>query len=236
MPTIQCCSCFKFCVANIQQGTHNKIKTHSIFKCPYNGCGKMFYYYICPFCKRDFNHSVFLRINMTCPFKDCRKVFTYFSCKKCQYDNFIPAATWGAQMEIEEYFCQYCQEKNDVNDVPNLFNFVNLMKANIKQGEAFPFDDPEEDPYDRQIINSLVPSMIYDIPIPQKNMVSYSDNFSGDMSKCVVCLEKERISVFAPCGHRCVCLECGKKICQKMKKCPICKENITGFLERVIDD
>jgi hypothetical protein len=56
-----------------------------------------------------------------------------------------------------------------------------------------------------------------------------------EKSYCVVCLSNEAESVFAPCGHRCVCLDCGKNILNNVKKCPVCKEKIIDFLERVID-
>ena len=109
-----------------------------------------------------------------------------------------------------------------------------------KNGETFKFIDPEIDPFDQNIIDNFIQSKVYQSSqIPKPTFTSFDKSVSRNTkenNKCVVCLEKEKISVFAPCGHRCVCLECGKHIFKNEKKCPLCKVVITDFLEEVIDE
>ncbi len=38
---------------------------------------------------------------------------------------------------------------------------------------------------------------------------------SNQSTLCVICLDKERDSIFYPCGHECVCQTCGKQFMQK---------------------
>jgi hypothetical protein len=39
--------------------------------------------------------------------------------------------------------------------------------------------------------------------------------------ECVVCLERARAVAFLPCGHFCVCSNCG----QRLDECPICRNS-----------
>ena len=39
--------------------------------------------------------------------------------------------------------------------------------------------------------------------------------------ECVVCLQRAREVAFVPCGHFCVCSNCG----QRLSECPICQES-----------
>jgi SWI/SNF-related matrix-associated actin-dependent regulator 1 of chromatin subfamily A len=44
---------------------------------------------------------------------------------------------------------------------------------------------------------------------------------------CCVCKDAAKGAVFKPCGHACVCFECGKQIAgQKKAKCPICRARV----------
>jgi hypothetical protein len=230
MPTIQCPKCNKFCAYEY----NTKIGTNSLIKCPYEKCGKDFYYYICPFCNHDFNSDTYNTINIKCPFQNCNKVYTYFKCKKCLKDNYIENIN-NNNMDCEEINCQYCNEQNDIINLPDKINNVIVKKANITQGEKYTFDNPEEDPYDRQIINSLIQSKIYEIPFSEKNTISSGEKDNHE-KLCVICLNKPIEWILAPCGHKCVCSGCGPIIKDKYQKCPICKEKIIGVLERVIDD
>ena len=229
MPTIQCQKCHKFCCST----NNSKIETHSILKCPYEKCGQKFYYYICPFCHHDFNTLTYTTTNLKCPFQNCNKSFTYFRCKKCNKDNFIENMD-NDMMDCDEINCLFCNEINDIINQPDKNRIVNTKKVYITQGEKIDFDNPEEDPYDRLIINSLIPSKIYEIPFTAS--MNSSDNSE---KKCVICLGKETKFILAPCGHKCICERCGvdeKQIIQKIGRCPICKESIIGALDKVIDD
>ena len=122
-------------------------------------------------------------------------------------------------------------------ETQNYNSNINLKKVDYKNGETFKFIDPEIDPFDQNIIDNFIQSEIYQSSqIPKPTFTSFDKSVSRntkEKNKCVVCLEKEKISVFAPCGHRCVCLECGKRIFKNNKKCPLCEEVITDFLEKV---
>mmetsp|Transcript_19780 Transcript_19780/g.42790 ORF Transcript_19780/g.42790 Transcript_19780/m.42790 type:complete len:133 (-) Transcript_19780:24-422(-) len=44
---------------------------------------------------------------------------------------------------------------------------------------------------------------------------------------CVVCMERKRQVVFAPCGHLVVCLSCG----QGLHACPICRQVMSDRIQ-----
>ena len=232
MPTVQCPSCFKFCSPK----TNIKLKNSSIIKCPYNSCGKNFYYYICPFCKHDFNSNTFSNLNIKCPFKKCNKSFNYFICKFCKNENYIRSDEDKMDLDSEEMICENCKEKNIISNIPGNNINIEVKKANIVQGEKYIFDKPEEDPYDRLIIDNLIKTKIYDIIINKKNN---EDEENKDNKLCVICMVNPIEWILAPCGHKCLCSgpNCGQVYKNdKTKSCPICKEKIIGILERVIDD
>lgn len=229
MPVLQCPKCFKFC--KLENKTNLIIPMLSNLKCPYNSCGATFFYYKCPFCKRDFNHDVFISTNIKCPFTNCQKIFSYNFCNKCGFENIIENKE--NDMDIEENICEKCGEKILFDEKNN--KNINLSKVNITQGEAYFFDNPDEDPYDTEISESMVWSKIYEIPPKIKNE-NEDDNINMECNKCVICLDKPKVSVFVPCGHRCVCFECGTRYQNEFKKCPLCKENSLELLKEVIDD
>ena len=232
MPTVQCPSCFKFC------SPYNdiKLKNNSIIKCPYSSCGKIFYYYICPFCKHDFNSNTYSSLNIKCPFKKCNKSFSYFICKNCQRENYKRSDENKMEIDSEEMTCENCGAKNIISNSPENNIYIEMKKANIVQGEKYIFDKPEEDPYDRLIIDNLIKTKIYDIIINKKNN---EDEENKDNKVCVICMVNPIEWILAPCGHKCLCSgpNCGQIYKNdKTKNCPICKEKIIGILERVIDD
>ena len=196
MQTIQCQKCHKFC----SLVNSNKVETHSVLKCPYENCGQNFYYYICPFCHHDFNTDTYSSINLKCPFQNCNKTFTYFKCKKCAKDNFIENID-NDRMDCDETNCFYCNEINDITNQPDKNKYVNTKKVYITQGEKIEFDNPEEDPHDRLIINSLIPTKIYEIPF---TISMNSTDASENAIQCVICLGKDTKFILAPCGHKCL--------------------------------
>lgn len=42
-------------------------------------------------------------------------------------------------------------------------------------------------------------------------------------------------SVFVPCGHRCVCYDCGMGTFSKYGKCPLCQTKAVALLKKVFD-
>ena len=153
-------------------------------------------------------------------------------------------------MDIEEANCVNCNEKNILENNRTYSSICKLKNIDFKNGENFIFHNPEVDPYDKDIIDNLIKSKVYYInpsQVPKTNFTSndvtlfpINSKDNPKNIKCVICLERDRTSVFAPCGHMCVCLECGKNfmnsIQNEQKRCPLCKGVITDFLEAVIDD
>ncbi|TNV67721.1 hypothetical protein FGO68_gene16507 [Halteria grandinella] len=50
---------------------------------------------------------------------------------------------------------------------------------------------------------------------------------------CVICIERERDSIFYPCGHECVCHKCGQQFMKQavQKICPICRNRIKDIVK-----
>jgi len=44
---------------------------------------------------------------------------------------------------------------------------------------------------------------------------------------CKICFEAVIDSVFVPCGHLCVCMDCGKSL----KICPMCRNPVTQIIK-----
>ena len=49
---------------------------------------------------------------------------------------------------------------------------------------------------------------------------SSEEEDEGDL--CVVCLDKEKLTIFLPCAHQICCTDCGEQV----EKCPICQGEI----------
>ena len=62
-----------------------------------------------------------------------------------------------------------------------------------------------------------------------KNIRTIQEDYSHIIqyieSECVICMENKKLNLYIPCGHVCVCLECDKKL--KNRICPICRSNIS---------
>ena len=231
MPTVQCPKCLNFC------GLFNnniKLENCTRIKCPYDFCGQEFYYYRCPFCKHDFNSNHFDSINIKCPFKKCNKSYSYFKCNNCNKENFKFSDENKMDVDSEEIVCEFCNTSNSVSNSPENKQIIEVKKATIFQGEKYIFDNPEEDPYDRKIIDSLIKTKIYEI---MSKKIANEDEGNKEKKVCVICMTNPIEWILAPCGHKCLCTECGKIYKEDLtKKCPICKEKIIGILEKVIDD
>lgn len=50
-------------------------------------------------------------------------------------------------------------------------------------------------------------------------------------SECVVCLDEDPTHAFIPCGHKCVCHDCGDSIMQDSKMCPLCRSKVAGVMK-----
>jgi hypothetical protein len=47
---------------------------------------------------------------------------------------------------------------------------------------------------------------------------------------CKVCLFEEKDTLIMPCGHFCVCHDCGEQLKQKNPLCPMCRQHIGQLL------
>ncbi len=48
--------------------------------------------------------------------------------------------------------------------------------------------------------------------------------------ECLICLSEEKNTIIMPCGHLCVCSECGKQIKEKNYNCPVCRGDIRSLI------
>lgn len=51
-----------------------------------------------------------------------------------------------------------------------------------------------------------------------------------EQKTCKICLNAEVGVVFQPCGHLCCCVQCASAL----KKCPICRKQISGSVRTFI--
>lgn len=55
----------------------------------------------------------------------------------------------------------------------------------------------------------------------------------GDDKECTICLSEPSAAIIMPCGHMCVCMDCGKSL-QKMGSgknlCPVCRGAISTLI------
>ena len=52
----------------------------------------------------------------------------------------------------------------------------------------------------------------------------------GEGKECLICLTETRNTLIMPCGHLCVCHDCGKNIQTKNYTCPICRGQIGSLI------
>jgi hypothetical protein len=55
---------------------------------------------------------------------------------------------------------------------------------------------------------------------------------AAENAECSVCLSAQKNAAFIPCGHACVCLQCGNEIAsQRNATCPVCCISVTGCMQ-----
>ena len=69
----------------------------------------------------------------------------------------------------------------------------------------------------------------------EKSQEVLSSNKNELENKCLLYLTEKVLITFEPCGHKCCCLECYEKNQNdnRMKSCPLCKENIIGIIDKI---
>ena len=235
MYSLQCPYCYKFYAPKDSNVIDFEI--HSFYICNY--CNKKFFYYICPFCEKDFCSLKFKKNNIICPNKYCKNNYSIFLCEYCNKMNYSLEKKNEMNLDFKKENCKFCNRENtiDLND-NSLINdrIIKLNPIKFFKNKYISIQQPSVCEYDNEIQKNLINTPLYDkkaIKIIDEETIKHLQKKKKNL--CVVCLSNDAVSVFAPCGHRCVCLDCGKNIWENIKKCPICKEKLTDFLEKVID-
>ncbi len=65
---------------------------------------------------------------------------------------------------------------------------------------------------------------------PQDDVTNKGDS-GRDFGECVVCMDRVRSCVLAPCHHLCSCAECGDMLVKRKDGCPICRRTITNTVK-----
>ncbi len=79
----------------------------------------------------------------------------------------------------------------------------------------------------RDIDATTVDASITGLQIHRRFSQEISDVDDKSIKKCVICLKRERNTIFYSCMHLCCCESCGKTLLQSDPICPRCREEIT---------
>lgn len=226
--------------------------------CPYQNCQKLFNYLFCFDCHQtfyDINNSYYEGAIIECPFPNCKVDYVNYVCPKCTLNNCTRVNDDNRReiqrsAEINDPQC-CCGDacKNKFLPCKIIPIFSDGIRPNFCNGEYITYFQPRKDPFEMNTLNNLIENQNYDFIYPDEeadDKPSQMENpnllIKGDQREqldgniqCCLCLEKAAVSVFIPCGHRCVCYECGTKIMDTSKKCPICTNDSTFLLPKVFD-
>lgn len=54
----------------------------------------------------------------------------------------------------------------------------------------------------------------------------------GDAHACIICMSSPSCMAFVPCGHRCLCITCGRERAGELRgACPQCRAEFTGIIQ-----
>lgn len=71
-------------------------------------------------------------------------------------------------------------------------------------------------------------------PLPSEDeLEDQADAVAGE-NVCCVCMSNVKDAALTPCGHKAVCLSCGRVLANQRRACPICRQTVQGVL-RVFD-
>lgn len=48
--------------------------------------------------------------------------------------------------------------------------------------------------------------------------------------ECLICLSEAKDTLIMPCGHFCICSDCGKGLIKAKHTCPVCRGNIGSLI------
>ena len=67
----------------------------------------------------------------------------------------------------------------------------------------------------------------------QEHIVEVLEIQDENDPNCVICLDKPKDSCFYPCGHQCLCFECGERFRKEARHqvCPICRNRVKDIIK-----
>ena len=111
--------------------------------------------------------------------------------------------------------------------------FIDIVQRKTKDGKAFSLRDVEKE-------MNLPESLPLEVPTSKPVVCSQSsiselqkenDELKAEML-CKICMVEQVSMVLLPCGHIVACPDCSNDL----KKCPICRANISGRARAELDD
>ena len=71
-------------------------------------------------------------------------------------------------------------------------------------------------------VSTLMQKLLYFEFFPVKRPECWTLN-----AECVICMDRQRACILAPCHHLCTCASCGELLVNRKDSCPICRRSIT---------
>ena len=76
----------------------------------------------------------------------------------------------------------------------------------------------------------MSPTALPSVPLAVSNFetgrVNAPESTAGGQTSCIVCFDRPKTHLAAPCGHQCVCGPCSAT----MKQCPYCREHVVQWV------
>lgn len=60
--------------------------------------------------------------------------------------------------------------------------------------------------------------------------INIKESRSQDRSDCVICLSQTRNTLFIPCRHMCICVDCAEPLVNGDGKCPLCRQPFESMI------
>jgi len=129
---------------------------------------------------------------------------------------------------LKNLYIDICSQANigigDIYDSNSAIEICNLLqKLNLKQKEL------KENCKKKKEIQNIIDE-IFKIKLKLKDWVLKDEN---TQDKCVICYVKNREVIFAPCGHKCCCLNDAITLQNHNKLCPICRNIFECFITNI---
>ena len=124
-------------------------------------------------------------------------------------------------------------DNNKVDKNGEDIKFVNYNEDNKDNNNLFNIikDNNKEDNNNNNILISKV-----NVLQQSQNSSNYSESLKlKNKPLCIICETNPTKVILAPCGHKCLCLECYNKNKSRIQKCPICNQHIQLVLDKIFD-